>query len=203
MNNFLSQLRAKKQLYPLFLIGGFIIFAIIWFSYKGSGVPASNWTPTPAQAQAEADFEPDATNVSPSMHAQLESLRKRVVNEPEDTTHVFRLARLLQDAHKPDEAASYYKHYLALHPENYQAWLDMTQCYGQAEMWDDAEKAVKDMLIRYPDDPSAMYNLGAIYANRSRMEEAQKIWHEVINQDKDPEVTMMAQGALLRIVKGS
>lgn len=201
MNEFLTQLRQKKQLYPLFLMAGFIVFAVIWFSFKGPDRPASNWTP--AQAQAEADFEPNATNVSPSMHTQLESLRKRVVNEPEDTTHVFRLARLLQDAHKPDEAASYYRHYLALHPENYQAWLDMTQCYGQAEMWDEAEKAVKEMLVRYPEDASAMYNLGAVYANLSRMEEAQQIWHEVINLDKDPAVTMMAQGALLRIVKGS
>lgn len=190
--------RIKK--YPvLFLIAGFIAFVVIWFVVSTPEVEEGAWTPNPAHAgvapanSSETDFEPDGTNVNPNTHSQLESLRKRVVEAPEDTTHIFRLARLLQDSHKPDEAARYYRHYLALHPDNYQAWLDMTQSLGQAQQWSEALQAVEDMLERYPDDASALYNKGAIFANLSRYDEAETVLQVVIEQNKSPEVTALAE----------
>ncbi len=186
--------------YPvLFMIAGFVAFVIIWFAVRTPEVEEAAWTANPAHAgiaQASSsgdDFEPDGTNVNPNTHSQLESLRKRVVDTPDDTTHIFRLARLLQDSHKPDEAARNYRHYLALHPDNYQAWLDMTQSFGQAQQWDDALKAVEDMLKKYPEDASALYNKGAIYANLNRYDEAEQVLQVVIEQNKSPEVTALAE----------
>jgi tetratricopeptide (TPR) repeat protein len=185
----------------LYVMIAFVVFVIVWFSLHRSVPVAANQAVSPAARAESADtgFEPDASNVAPTMQSQLEALRKRVVNQPEDTTHVIRLARLLQDAHKPEEAATYYRHYLALHPGNYQAWLDMTRCLGQSQLWSQAEKAVMDMLERYPDDPSALYNLGAVYANVSRNLEAHDIWSRIIEMDKNPEVTLLSQRSLTRL----
>ncbi len=193
-----------KQYQIVFLLAGFTLFVIAWFWINSSGSAASNWTPNPAysepHAQAESpEFEPDGANVSPTTHNQLESLRLRVVNTPDDTTHIFRLARLLQDAHQPEEAARNYKHYLALHPENYQAWLDMTQSLGQAKLWKEALDAVNEMLTKYPDDPSALYNLGAVYANLGQKDEAIQTWQKIIQTDLDDEVAFLAKSAIDRL----
>ena len=191
----------KKYTWAYLLIA-FFMFAIGWIVWRTPySPPAASASSGEALAanMDESEFEPDASNVSPSTHTQLESLRKRVVEAPEDTTHIFRLGRMLQDAHKPEEAARNYRHYLALHPENYQAWLDMTQSFGQAEMWDEALESVQDMLERYPDDPSAQYNLGAIYANLARTDEARAIWERLIEADPDPEITLLSQHSLSRL----
>ncbi len=191
--------------YPLFyLLGAFLAFVAVWFALKSPAQESSNWTANPAIPEAHAqglppDFEPDGTNVSASTQSQLESLRLRVIKAPDDTTHIFRLARMLQDGHKPEEAARNYKHYLALHPENYQAWLDMTQSFGQAQQWEEALEAINEMLDRYPDDASALYNRGAVYANLGRFEEAKTSLQMVIDQQKDPEVMVLAKSTLERL----
>ena len=188
-----------------YVLAGFMVFAIAWFIWRTPDAPPADWTPHPALAGAvatqnpETDFTPDATNVSPTTHLQLESLRKRIVESPDDTTHLFRLARLLQDAHQPAEAARHYRHYLALHPDNYQAWLDMTQSLGQAEQWEEALESVRQMLERYPDDPAALYNMGAIYANLSQPDEARDIWQRLIERDVDPDITLLSRQSLSRL----
>lgn len=198
----INTIKEKKQYYLLYLLGAFVVFVVAWFVWRVPGEQASNWTQNPAlddATQGAAEFEPDGTNVSQSTQSQLEALRLRVVASPDDTTHLFRLARLLQDAHQPEEAARNYRHYLALHPANYQAWLDMTQSFGQAQKWEDAHNAVNDMLERYPEDPSALYNLGAVYANLGQMVEAKSTWEKVIAQNEDPEVVLLAKSSMQRL----
>ena len=200
----INRIKEKKQYHLLYLLTAFVIFVAAWFTWRVPGEQASNWTQNPALAEtsqgSESEFEPDGSNVSPSTQSQLEALRLRVVESPGDTTHLFRLARMLQDAHKPGEAARNYRHYLALHPDNYQAWLDMTQSFGQAQKWGDAHDAVDDMLERYPEDPSALYNLGAVYANLGKMEEAKSTWEKVVEQDKDPDVILLAKSSIQRLI---
>lgn len=191
--------------YPLlFLLGAFLLFVVAWFAFSAPAQEATVWTSNPNISEAHTqgvspDFEPDGTNVSPATQSQLESLRLRVIKAPDDTTHIFRLARLLQDGHKPEEAARNYRHYLALHPNNYQAWLDMTQSYGQAQQWEEALTAINEMLGRYPDDPSALYNQGAVYANLERFEEAKTSFQKIIDQQKDPDVMILAKSTIERL----
>ena len=144
-------------------------------------------------------FVPDASNVSAQTSQQLEALRLRVVNAPDDTAHVYRLARMLHDSHKLDEAARNYRHYLAMRPKNRQAWLDFARTLGQQKSWDEAERVAQDMLIHYPGDQSGRYNLGAVYANQSRFDEASEIWHEVASQQADTAMAAMARESLERL----
>ncbi len=199
MKKILSFLASQQQYSIIYLVISFSIFTVSWFVTRATGIEQVPYGVSKGSLARESGFEPGAGNVSAEASQQLDALRLRVVNAPEDTTHVFRLARMLQDAHQTDEAARNYKHYLALRPENRQAWLDYAQSLGTLSRWKEAEHAVEAMLVIYPEDPSGLYNLGAIYANQSRLSEAERIWVEVAAQKKDLDVAAMATSSMERL----
>ncbi len=198
----------QNRYFLAYVLAGFVLFAAFWFGAKREPDPHSGteWTAAPTVAGAATTpsetFTPDKTNVNPSTHSQLETLRMRLVEAPDDTTHLIRFGRLLHDAHQPEEAARTYKHYLALHPANRQVWLDLTQCYGELQQWDEALKTVDALLGRYPGDPAGRYNKGAILANMNRFDEARTIWSEVADQIDDPDVALMARQSLNKLPPG-
>ena len=196
-------IKEHPQYYSIYLLAGFFLFVVIWFSTnQGSKQSNGNYTSYNSQASPASlspDFSPSASNVTRSTTQQLDALRMRVVESPEDTMHVVRLARMLQDAHQPDEASKYFKHYLALHPENRQAWLDLAQNLAELKRWEEAQKAMESMLTHFPDDPSGLYNLGAIYANQAKIEEARQIWTQVATQSADLSVAEMAASSIDRL----
>ncbi len=205
------------------LLALFLLGAVAWFVWKPSsdsspqavvedanphaGAPAvggggplvSGRSPFLTTHEPSAAFTPDADNIAPSFHVALEALRRNLEKAPQDTTLLLRMARLMQDGHKTEEAAAYYRRYLALHPQGRQAWLDLAQCYGALERWDEALATTQDLLQRFPDDPAGLYNLGAVYANTGRIEEARAAWQRVVAQARNPEMKTMAQSALKRL----
>ncbi len=194
---------ANKRYALIYIIVAFAAFTAVWFRTQPTQAPAStSRTSTPGSAPggiATEAFMPDRSNVNPQTHSQLEALRMRVVESPNDTTHLYRLARLLQDGHKPDEAARHYMNYLALHPNNRQVWLDLMQCLGEVARWDEALEAANDMLERYEDDPSGLYNKGAILANSGRIGEARAVWTQVAEASGDPDVAVLARQSLNKL----
>lgn len=144
-------------------------------------------------------FTPDGENLAPSFHVEMEALRRTLDESPEDTTALIRMARLLHDGHKTEEAIPYYRRYLDLHPEGQQAWLDLARSYGERGQWTEALAATQDMLAHFPDHPSALYNLGAIYANTSRLDEARATWQRAAAQSQDPAMKAKVEAALKRL----
>lgn len=195
--------KEHPQYYSIYLVASFFLFVVVWFSTnQGATQATESYTSYNSQASPSslgADFSPSALNVTRSTTKQLDALRMRVVESPEDTMHVVRLARMLQNAHQPDEASKYFKHYLALRPENRQAWLDLAQNLAELKRWEEAQKAMESMLTHFPDDPSGLYNLGAIYANQARIEEARQIWTQVATQSSDLSVAEMAASSIDRL----
>jgi tetratricopeptide (TPR) repeat protein len=198
--------RIKQSPYLLaYVLAGFVLFAAFWFGAQREPDPdrGTEWTAAPTVAGAATTpsdtFTPDKSNVNPSTHLQLETLRMRLVEAPDDTTHLIRFGRLLQDAHQPEEAARTYKHYLALRPVNRQVWLDLTQCYGELQQWEEALETVDALLERYPSDQAGRYNKGAILANMNQIQKARAIWTEVADQIDDPDVAQMARQSLNKL----
>lgn len=144
-------------------------------------------------------FTPDGENLAPSFHVEMEALRRTLDESPQDTTALIRMARLLHDGHKTEEAITYYQRYLEQHPQGRQAWLDLARSYGELGQWDAALTATQNMLTHFPENPSALYNLGAIYANTSRPDEARTTWQRVAAQSKDPAMKTKAEAALKRL----
>ena len=194
-------LRMKKQFYVVYLLIAFVLFVVIWFGFRVEHMsPDRSIARVSSTPAVQSDgLIPSALNVSQGASEQLNALRARVVNTPEDTVHVFRLARMLYDAHQVEEASRNYRHYLALRPENRQAWLDYTQTLADQKLWSEAEVAAKTMLTHYPGDTAGRYNLGAIYANQSKIEDARTIWSEIVDEGGDATIVAMASSSIERL----
>lgn len=143
-------------------------------------------------------FTPGRDNIDGSYHTRLMRLRGRLDEVPDDTALLGELARLLQDAHQPGEAAVYYARYAAVAPDSRGAWLDLAASYAAVGEWTAAETAMRSMLDRFPADPAGSYNLGAILASQGRTTEATP-WFEAAARSSDPESAGAARAALDRM----
>ena len=183
------------------LLAGFVLFCVIWFAAQPTPIEeaAPEWSDISSLAPAASDA-PNLHNVAPEVHAKIESLRNRVAVAPDDTAHVFLLARTLHDAHQLADAATQYAAYLDVRPQNRQAWLDLAQCYGQLSEWTKALTAVQSLLTHYPGDEAGRYNEGAIYANMGASVKAQDIWHDLVMNGVDNEVKELARASLQRLM---
>lgn len=150
-------------------------------------------------ATSPADTTPNAGNVSSQFQAELDALDEWLKEAPDDTTHILRLAILYQDGHQPKKAIPLYEHYLKLHPNNHQAWLDLTSCYGNASEWNKALNTCKRFLTHFPDDPFGLYNIGAIYANMGLTKAARSAWARIITLNTNAHVAAMATRSLHRL----
>lgn len=142
-----------------------------------------------------APESPDGNNVSNQFSEQLSEFEQYLAENPEDTTHLLRIARLLQDGHRPSEAAGYYERLLKLNPGDRQSWLDLSNCFAAFGNWEKAEAATYDMLDEFPGDEEARYNLGAIYANTGKEKQAREIWNGLLDASND-EVARIAGESL-------
>jgi hypothetical protein len=164
------------------------------FDDRAGGAPeaiavATNWaveTPTGGTAGAS----PTREDVRSQFHVDVERLRMRVEKAPHDSTLLITLARLLQGAHRPTEAASYYERYVALIPSDRHAAV---------AQWEEAKGAMLSLLEVIPDNPAAMYNLGAIDANLGNYQEATAWWRRVSEGGADEALAVKATESLRRI----
>lgn len=159
---------------------------------------ATNWaveTPTGGTAGAS----PTREDVRSQFHVDADRLRMRVEKALHDSTLLITLARLLQGAHRPTEAASYYERYVALIPSDRQARLGLASVYAAVAQWEEAKGAMLSLLEVIPDDPAAMYNLGAIDANLGNYQEATAWWRRVSEGGADEALAVKATESLRRI----
>lgn len=177
--------------------GLFILFASL----------SSDSQTNPSLEEIHADIfmpapeNPDANNVSLQYKEQVSDIEQYLAENPDDTTHLLRIARLLQDGHRPSEAAVYYERLLELNPGDRQSWLDLSNCFAASGSWDKAEASTYRMLDAFPGDEEARYNLGAIYANTGKQKEAREVWTGLLNAT-DNEVAKIA-GESLALLNGT
>lgn len=177
--------------------------AVVSFAFARTDPPAPSFAASAYVASGGAggavSETPGKDNVSHTYRAEVARLEQRLEAAPDDTTARVELARLKQGAHRLDEAVGHYARYLALHPANRQAWLDLAAGYGGLERWAEAEQAMHALLERWPADPAALYNLGAICANQGKTDEARAWWEKARDQQADTALADQAASALIRL----
>lgn len=150
----------------------------------------------PASVRPPAAQQPDADNVTPGYLEQVARLESYLADNPEDTTHLLRLARIYHDGHQPVSAAVYYERLLDVNPDNRQVWLDLANCYAESMQWEKALGTTRAMLDRFPDDGEALYNLGAVYANLGKGEQAADVWNDMLEGDLPPGMRELVERSL-------
>lgn len=146
--------------------------------------------------------EPAANNVSSDYLERVEQLRTYVESNPQDTTHLLRLARMYHDGHHPESAAFYYEKLLTLNPANRQVWLDLANCYAESMQWEKALETTEIMLKHFPGDGEALYNLGAVYANMGNRMKASEVWTNLLNRESRSDIHQLAELSLEKLKTG-
>jgi len=189
----------KQYLLLLILTATFAVFGVLSIvPSEADNLPPLDSSHSGWKGSSSSESAPASDNVSSGYQAQVHQLKAYLAENPEDSTHILRLARLYQDGHQPEEAVTYYERLLKLKPEDRQSWLDITNCYAAAGQWSSAENTAKRMLAYYPDDEQGQYNLGAIYANSGNRDKARAIWKLLVKAHSE-EVAEMAQQSLARL----
>lgn len=195
----------KVHLTSVLTLGAFVAVVVATCARLDDGADTPESIALAAHGAVEAPAgeagkaRPTRENVSRQFHLEVETLRKRLEEAPDDSTMLITLARLLQGAHQPAEAASYYRRYVALAPSDRQAWLDLASVYASMAQWEQARGAMLSLLEAIPDDPAAMYNLGAINANLGDYQEASAWWRRVGDVGADETLAARAAESLRRL----
>lgn len=143
--------------------------------------------------------EPNADNVAASYFEKVEQLKTYLKDNPADTTHILRLARLYQEGHQPVKASQWYEKYLELQPNDIQSLLDLANTYGEAGEWEKALRVTDRLLLIEPDNGKALYNKAAILANKGELNKAAEIWHLIVEKDLDKEIVDLSKQALKKL----
>ena len=145
---------------------------------------------------------PVVGSVDAAFHARLDSLEARVAAEPGDTGAALLFARLLQDAHRPAEAAARYTALLERAGARRDLWLELAGAHAAAGDPGGARLALEQVLARWPEDPTALYDLGVLSANAGDSAAAATLWRRVAAQDRDSATAAAARHSLRRLAGG-
>lgn len=161
--------------------------------------PAVPPSPFLASHESRSVSRPDAEDVAPEFHIELERLKRQVAEHPDDASSRLKLAQMLQDGHQEAAAIVEYRTYLAQVPHSREAWLDLAKAQASVGDWSTALETCDSLLVRFPDDPSGLYNKGAVLANLNRPADARAFWIRAQSQDEDVQIKKMAELAISRL----
>jgi len=189
----------KEYIIPLLIIATFVTFGIY---ARLPTAPDETISKVGAAPQAgmpmTAPDNPGANNVSDQYKNQVQQLKSYLTDNPDDTTHLLRLARLYQDGHNPELATVYYERLVKLKPKDHQSWLDLTNCYATSGDWIKAKKTTLALLDNFPGDEEGTYNLGAIQANTGNVDEAKQLWMQ-LTKSKKSKIAQLATKSLQQL----
>lgn len=165
---------------------------------ESSEVSWVNQTPESMSSSPVAP-EPSASNVSNDYYSKVQDLEKYLEQNPSDTTHLLRLARLYSEAHQLNKAIDTYEIYRRLRPEELQTYLDLANLYGATGNWDSALEVTDILLKVSPKHDKAQYNRAAILANMGDRLQAEEQWKAILTASKDSTIISLSRAALEKL----
>lgn len=177
---------------PALALAAVVLVGVVYAARPAADAPA----PAPP-AVAEAP-PPTGDNVDPAVHSRMMALQQDAEAAPDEAAPRLALARFLQAAHRPAEAAEAFETALALDPSDRQAWLDLANAYGSDGAWERVADASDRMADRFPGDAAALYNAGAAYANAGDDATA-RVRFQAAAASTDAEMAGQARDALGRL----
>jgi tetratricopeptide (TPR) repeat protein len=177
-----------KKLY--FMIAGLIVVVVVVIyliptskktEQAENGLPPGH--PDMSQMKGDDKGGPNKNNVRQDFLQELSDLKAKVdAQKASDTTDVWKLARLLADAHKTDQSIAYFERVVKAAPRNTDVLLDMSVALFNLGKKNDALDATRKIMKIDPKNTIAMYNYGAILAEMGKNEEAKKAWQKLIDK---------------------
>lgn len=193
---------------PLYLYGGIAVLAIIFlivFTSGNESPPSGNISMNEMPDDTHKGLKnpmqtpPGRENVSEEIKKQLESMKKAIEENPNDTLKIREYADFLSAAHRPEEAIIYYYNVLNINPRRPDILNSIAFIYFNKNDYEKAADLINKILLYEPDNTQAMYNLGAIAASSGNKAEAKKRWEELIKKYPNSEEAKLADNSLKKL----
>jgi len=127
---------------------------------------------------------------------QIQEIERQVAANPTNHQLILQLANALHDNRFYAEAIRRYKEYLAQHPDDANARVDLGICFKETGNFEDARKEMQKALEFEPKHLFAHYNLGIVYLSNGDIAKANEWFKKVIAIDPKSEVAKRAQQLL-------
>lgn len=186
----------KKIILPAFIL--IIAAAIVLFRStptRVESVPENRRVPV----AKEAMVFPSKENVSKAFLDHVEMLKKKLAAKPNDLSTLKTLGQWLMDAHRIEEAITYFERGVKLQPHNDSLLLDLSVCYFQLHRYEKAMQTTEQILRRHPQHPRALLNKGVLFAVQNKPNEATTIWNRLINHSPGTEEAEQARQYLAQL----
>ncbi len=117
---------------------------------------------------------------SMEMMQEIEQLKERAQNNPNDFDAQVELANNYFDINRYDQAVDYYLRAIAINDQNPNVLIDLGVSYFNSNMADSALIYVNKALELEPHHVQGLYNVGIIYYNIGQVDKAIQNWEHLI-----------------------
>ena len=199
---------AVRVIAPALLVVGVIAATLLFLRAQPAppAGPPSPASPGPAGSAADAahaaggiQMGAGAGDVAARFQQQVEAMQAQIHAAPSARQLILRLAQLLHDGHRVEDALPLYRQAMTLDPTDPQPYYDLASAYAGMGDWDAAAQVLEDLLDQKPGDAVALFDLGAVWANQGRTVEARRLMEQAQQASTDATLRARASEALARL----
>ena len=142
---------------------------------------------------------PSKANVSQEFKQMLETIKKSVEDNPNDTVKIKEYADFLAMAHKQNDAIIWYEKILEKDSKRTDVWFALSYIYHSEQNLVKSEECNQKILAYDKNNSLAKYNLGAISATKGDYIKAKQLWNDLLSTSKDSEIISMTKESLKQL----
>ena len=131
--------------------------------------------------------------------AKIETLEKKVTNDPENISLIIELGNNLFDVKQYQNAIPHYRKALEANSANVEVRIDLAVSYYNLQIIDTALVEIENALKLEPHHQQGLYNLGVMHYNSGNKEKAKKSWNTLIEQHDGSQAAETAKQLLQNI----
>lgn len=181
----------RATLLPMLLIP---VLAAVFFLLSRTGQDPGSQANTTAGAEPQG--QPGNMASMEQVFAQIDSLKKALTQNPQDTSAALTLGEMFEMAGKPAEAREYYLSYLKINSRNLDVRMRVANTYFNEKNYQGAQDELKKVIDLYPNSAIALYNYGLTLHLNGDPQGALASWEKAAQLDPHGEAGQHAREAL-------
>lgn len=187
--------------YIYIVLGLFVVGMITYFIVVGTPTKDNLTNQMPDDEIHRNLLQRDSVRMDTLLLNTIDSLKSAIDKNPKDTIALHRLGFLLLQAHKFDEAESYFEKMLSINPENVDIMNVLAEVNFNLQKFPKAESYLNRIVKIQPNNEAARYNLGVVFMMQGKKEEAKKVWTEIVKENPTSEIGRLSQETLESLSK--
>lgn len=186
----------KFQIKYLYLILGLIVVGMIAYFVVAQETEKLNQTRIPDDEIHRGLKSNQSMQMDKELIAKIDSLKQIVNKNPKDTIALNHLGFFLLQAHKFDEAETYFEDLLKINPDRLDVLNVLAEVNFNLQKFEKSENYLKKIIKLEKNNDVAQYNLGVVYVMQGKKDDAKKVWSELVKKKPDSEIGKMAKESL-------